>query len=58
MWPGLEKSSGVEVGDARARAVRLRSCAEIPVEVPINGSDKMRAKRGSALVGNRYAPCL
>jgi len=34
MCPGREKSLGKEVGDASARAVRARSCAEMPVDVP------------------------
>ena len=34
--PGRVKSDGCAEGEARARAVRLRSCAEIPVVVPYN----------------------
>jgi hypothetical protein len=34
MCPGRVKSLGREWGEASARAVRLRSCAEIPVVVP------------------------
>lgn len=34
MWPGRVKSSDLEMGEARARAVVLRSYAEIPVDVP------------------------
>lgn len=34
MWPGRVKSWGREVGEASARAVNARSCAEIPVLVP------------------------
>ena len=36
MCPGRVKSVGVEVGETSERAVRARSCAEMPVEVPIN----------------------
>ena len=38
IWPGRLKSVGREVGEASARAVRLRSCAEMPVVVPVNGN--------------------
>ena len=34
MWPGRLKSEGLDAGEARARAVNARSCAEIPVVVP------------------------
>lgn len=50
IWPGRVKSSGVALGEARARTVRLRSCAEMPVDVPernvnylIVRADKMNA---------------
>lgn len=34
MWPGRVKSDGREVGEASARTVKARSCAEMPVVVP------------------------
>ena len=45
------KSSAVVVGEARARAVRLRSCADIPVVVPNERSKKeMRLDVGGRTV--------
>ena len=40
--PGRVKSDGSADEEARARAVRLRSCAEIPVVVPRSKSLKIR----------------
>ena len=34
IWPGLLKSSGVELGDERARTVFALSEADTPIEVP------------------------
>lgn len=34
MWPGRVKSAGREVESESLRAVRARSCAEMPVVVP------------------------
>ena len=41
MCPGRVKSEGVAVGSARARTVRARSPAEMPVVVP-TGEDELR----------------
>jgi hypothetical protein len=50
MWPGRVKSCACTraavVGAASARAVSARSCAEIPVEVPVRS-----IRRRSALEG-------
>lgn len=35
IWPGRLKSDGLDVGSANFLAVKARSCAEIPVVVPV-----------------------
>ena len=46
MCPGREKSLGREMGEASARAVRPRSCAEIPVDVPEKLQNVVKDKAG------------
>lgn len=51
MWPGRLKSAAVAAGSARARAVRARSCADIPVVVP-KVDKRMRPKLRIILIGD------
>ena len=48
MWPGRVNEEEAEVGEASARAVRARSCADIPVVVPLGDRDQVSELGGSA----------